>query len=130
MDIFAVLGLGLVGMILSITVKNSRPEMSVLVSLSVGIVILLYISGDIKTVFETFGSIIESSGLNTEYFKIAQKACIIAYITEFCAQLCRDAKEASVAVKLEMAGKVSIVILSLPVISGFLDAIGKLFDKI
>jgi stage III sporulation protein AD len=47
----------------------------------------------------------------------------IAYIVEFAAQVARDAQEGALAGKIELAGKVGIVILALPVISGVVESL-------
>ncbi len=130
MDIFAVAALGITGMLMSITIKNTRPEISAAVSLATGIAILFYILDSLSGIFSEFSKLIESTGLDSKYFAVALKACVIAYITQFAAELCRDAGEGAVAVKVELAGKISIVVLSMPVISGFLKAMSSLLDKL
>ena len=130
MDIFAVCALGIVGMLLALTIKKTRPEMAIAVSLITGICIIFYITDGLYDIFTQFFEIVQNSGINGEYFKIAVKACIIAYITQFASELCRDAGEGAIAVKVELAGKVSIVVLSMPVISGFLEVMGGLLGGV
>ncbi len=130
MNIFALAALGIIGTLLAVMLKNTRPEISLLVSLSACIIILLYAVNGLGSVFGQLTDIIEKSGINEKYFEVAVKACIIAYITQFASELCKDAGEGAIAVKLEMAGKVSIVILAMPVISGFINVISELLDKI
>lgn len=130
MNIFAAAALGIVGTLLAVMIKNTRPELAIPVSLATCILILLYTVRGLGNVFAQFADIIEKSGINEKYFEIAVKACVIAYITRFSSELCKDAGEGAIAVKLEMAGKVSIVILSMPVISGFINVISELLDKI
>ena len=130
MDIFAVAALGITGALLAVTIKNTRPELAVAVSLATGVILLFYIFDALSGVVSEFSSIIERTGIDGNYFKIALKACVIAYVTQFAAELCRDAGENAVATKVELCGKVSVVVLCVPVISGFLDAMGGLLDKV
>ncbi len=130
MNIFALAALGIIGALLAIMLKNTRPELALLVSLATCILILLYAIKGLGNVFDQLTYIIEKSGINEKYFEIAVKACIIAYITQFASELCKDAGEGAIAVKLEMAGKISIVILAMPVISGFINIISELLDKV
>lgn len=130
MDIFKIAVIGIVGALLALSLKSIRPEIAILISLATGIVILVDISTSLATVFKALGSIAEANGINAQYFKIAIKACIIAYITQFSSQLCKDAGESAIGVKIEFAGKISIVVMALPVVSGFLEAISDLLNRI
>ena len=130
MEIFKITAVALVGMILAITVKNIRPEIAVLVSLATGVYIFFYCVGGLQEVFSSLYKIIKKAGVDTRYIEISIKACVIAYITQFSAELCRDSRENAIALKLELAGKISILLISMPVISAFLDAVGNLLDSI
>ena len=83
MDIFTVMAFGIVGAILSITIKNIRPEIGILISLATGICLFLYISKGMDEIFSGFLDIVKNSGIDFKYYEIALKACIIAYITQF-----------------------------------------------
>lgn len=130
MDIFTVAALGIVGAILSVTIKGLHPEIAITISLATAVVILIYISDNLRTVIAEFADIISKSGINTQYFQIALKACLVAYITQFASHICRDAGENAIATKVELAGKLSVVVMTVPVMSGFLDAINNLLNKI
>ena len=130
MNIFGVISLGLIGAVLALTIKSTRPEMAILVSLTTGIAIITVVAKDIIGVFKEINNIINQSGVNAKYFEIAVKASVIAYITQFASEMCKDAGEGAVAVKIEFAGKLSILVLSIPVISAFLNSISALLDRI
>lgn len=130
MNIFAIISLGLIGAVLAITIKATRPEMAILVTLATGIGITFVVAKDLANVFNAICDIINKSGVNSEYFEIAIKASLIAYITQFASEMCKDAGEGAIAVKIEFAGKLSILILSFPIISAFLNSISELLDKI
>ena len=42
-------------------------------------------------------------------------------MAEISSELCRDAGENAIAVKIEMAGKIIIMLIAMPVIKGFLE---------
>ncbi len=50
----------------------------------------------------------------------------MAYITEFGAQVCRDADEGTIAKKIEFAGKVIIMFLAVPLIIMILETVLRL----
>jgi stage III sporulation protein AD len=130
MDIFSVAAIGIIGAVLAVTIKQTRPELSVMVSLITCIVLLLYTSNSLRNILNQFNQIISKSGIDANYFKIALKACAIAYITEFASALCKDAGENAIAVKTEFAGKISILLLSIPIIFSFLSSISNFLNNV
>ncbi len=130
MDIFSIVAIGIIGAVLSVTIKSTRPELALMTSLATGIILLLYTSDTLGNVINQFGEIVSKSGVDEGYFKIALKSCAIAYITEFSSALCKDAGENAIAVKTEFAGKITILFISLPIILSFLTSISDLLDKI
>ena len=130
MKIVVVKAPAIIGAILSICVKQIKPEMGIMVSVATGIVMFIYISENFGDVLDGFGDIVTKSGIDFKYFKIALKGCAIAYITEFASALCMDAGENAIAVKTQFAGKISILVMSLPVVLSFLNSISELLDNI
>ena len=130
MDIFAVCAIGIIGAILAITVKQTQPVIAIFVSLSTGIILIFYVSSSLREIINSFNNIIIKSGIDPDFFKIALKACTIAYITEFSSALCKDAGENAIATKAEMAGKISILFLSMPILLSFVSSVSELLDKI
>lgn len=126
MDIFKIVGIGIIATILSITVKKERPEIALQISLVAGITIFIYIVTKLKIVIELLNLI--SSKLDIDYIYISTifKIVGIAYVAEFGAQICKDAGESAIASKIELAGKVLIMILAIPILVGLLNTILQL----
>ena len=59
------------------------------------------------------------------YFSTVLKVVGIAYLAGFGAEVCRDAGERATAGKLELAGKVIILITALPVLIAVLETITR-----
>ena len=74
-----------------------------------------------SAIFELLDILVSKSGINKEFLTIILKITVIAYIVEFGKNICIDAGQSSIATKLEMAGKVIIVVLSLPIISSLVN---------
>ena len=60
------------------------------------------------------------------YFPILLKILAVAYVSDFVAQICKDAGESSIGGKVELAGKVLIFYLAIPVMKSVLDMIESL----
>jgi stage III sporulation protein AD len=67
------------------------------------------------------------ANLNPFFLQTVLKVVGVAYLASFTAQICRDAGESAIAGKVELVGKVAILILALPVMWAILDTMLKLF---
>jgi len=123
MDILQITGIGLIGVILVISLKAQKPEISLLIALCTGIIIIITISSKLAAVFTLLGKYANMAGLDEIYIPLLIKAVGIAYITEFGSSICKDAGESSVASKIELAGKVIIAVLTVPIITSLIELI-------
>ncbi|MCC8160777.1 MAG: stage III sporulation protein AD [Oscillospiraceae bacterium] len=121
MDIFKVIGVGLVGGVLSMTVRQYKKEYAVLVGLATVIVILFFTLDTLETAIDRILVITEKSGVDARYFTAVMKVVGVAYITQFGAEILRDGGENAIALKVELAGKVFILGLTLPIVTEFLE---------
>ena len=122
MDIFKIIGVGLIGGILSMTVKQYKKEYALLVALATVTVILFFTLDTLETAISQISLITEKSGVDTRYFTAVMKVVGVAYITQFGAEILRDGGgEGAIALKVELAGKVFILGLTLPIVTEFLE---------
>lgn len=121
MDIFRIIGIGLVGGILSMTVKQYKKEYAVLVGLATVLCILFFTLDTLEEAIASVMLITEKSGVDTRYFVAVMKVVGVAYITQFGAEILRDGGEGAIALKVELAGKIFILGLTLPIITEFLE---------
>ena len=70
-----------------------------------------------------FHKIFGQTGVNNGLIKLVFKIVGVGYITEFAAGLLNDFGNNSIADKVVLAGKLSIVVLSLPVLESLLSLI-------
>ncbi|GIO83662.1 stage III sporulation protein AD [Paenibacillus faecis] len=126
MEIIQVVGLGLVATILILVIKEQKPLFAFLIAASTGIYIFLFLIGKIGGIIEVLEDLAESSGVQMIYLKTILKIIGIAYIAEFGAQIVRDAGQESIASKIELAGKVMIMVLAIPIITIIIETVMKL----
>lgn len=93
MDIFKIIGVGLIGGILSMTVKQYKKEYALLVALATVTVILFFTLDTLETAISQISLITEKSGVDTRYFTAVMKVVGVAYITQFGAEILRDGGE-------------------------------------
>jgi len=126
MEIFQIVGLGIVATILIIILKDFRPEFAIYISIVTGIIIFSMVIPHLSYVIDTMRDLAVRTDLETAYFSTVLKIIGIAYIVEFGAQICKDAGENSIALKLELAGKITIMVLSIPILLALIDLIMKI----
>lgn len=126
MDILQIACIGIIAVILSAILKAQRPELALQLSIATGLLIFIVIAIKLSAVIEFIQTFSKRADIDSSYIAILLKIVGIAYIAEFAAEVCKDANETSIASKIELAGKVTIVILSVPIISSLLDMVIKL----
>ena len=68
MEIFKVVGIGLIGAIMTLFLKNSKSDFTMLTVLATGIVLLIIIINSLRDVIEAFNEIVSKSGVNDKLF--------------------------------------------------------------
>jgi len=126
MEIIQIVGLGIVGMIMSVVIKQYQPEFAVQLSLVVGIIIFVLMLGKISVIIDVLKKLASRANVNMVYFQTILKVIGIAYIAEFGAQVCRDAGEGVIATKIEFAAKLLIMVLGIPIMLAILESVMQL----
>jgi stage III sporulation protein AD len=127
MDFYAVFGFGLLVMVLLVILRKERPEIAVLLALVAAALILGGLLKKISEVLLVFETLAVKADLNRDYLKLTVKIVGFAYLVGFGVQICKDAGEHGIAAKLELAGKIFILSMGLPVMAGLVNLILSIF---
>ncbi len=114
---------GLVAGLLAIIIKKNNPELSVQISIAAGIMIFLMVADQLVYAVDFLRNFSEQYEGVYEGVKVVLKITGIAYVCEFAVQILRDAGENATASKVELGGKVMIMVVTLPLLGNFLDII-------
>lgn len=128
MDIASIVGFGLIAAVLSILLKQYKPEYAILMSIGAGVVMLMLITVSAAPLFEAVESLLVSSNMPIEYIEILFKSLGICFLTQIACDTCKDAGESAIASKIELAGRVSVLIISIPLFTKILSVVGVLFN--
>ena len=129
MEIIQVVGLGLVATILVLILKETRPELAVQGAMAAGALLILMVVGYLAEVVHTITEVALEAGLNIVYLQTLLRIIAIAYLAEFGAQVCRDAGQGSIASKIELAAKVIILVMAVPIILEVMETILSLLPN-
>ena len=75
---------------------------------------------------ETLNNLSRRVNIEFTYFSTILKIIGIAYLIEFGAQVSRDAGEDGIAMKIELGGKVIVVVLAIPILLALMELIIKI----
>lgn len=126
MEILKIAAIALTGVILASLMKTVNKDISLYIILAAIIIILLEVFDKLTGIFAFLEGIYGSITYGKEFYPIILKILAIAYITDFTAQLCKDAGENSIGSKVELAGKVIIFYAAMPILTAILDLIQTL----
>ncbi|ADU51294.1 stage III sporulation protein AD [Thermaerobacter marianensis DSM 12885] len=121
MTIAQVVGIALVASVLLVLLRQARPEWAVLLSVVTAVAVFLLLVDDIAAIVRILEQVADRANLDTRYTATLLKIVGVAYLAEFGAQLCRDAGESALAAKVELAGKVVILLLAVPILMAVLE---------
>ncbi len=115
MDMIKILGVGMTAAMLAVLVKGYKPELAMQISLAAAALIFIMAVPYLRSTVAMFRDIAAQVGIDSRFIGIVVKIIGIAYLAQFGAELCKDAGEGAVASKIELAGKLIIMTMSMPI---------------
>lgn len=126
MELIKVIILGVIISILSVLLKQIKPEYSLICIIVGSIILISYILSGIQDILNYFSTIVNKTGLDNAMFTTLLKIIGVGYLIEFSAGVCIDSGNNSIADKIIIAGKVLIFALSLPIITNLFNMVMEL----
>jgi stage III sporulation protein AD len=126
MEMIQIVGLGLIAAVLAMIIKEQKPVFAFLLVTFTGILLFLFLIGKIALIIQALEALALNSSINPVYLKTILKIIGIAYIAEFGAQIVRDTGQEALAAKIELSGKIIIMVMALPVITVIVETVIKL----
>ncbi|NLM25666.1 MAG: stage III sporulation protein AD [Firmicutes bacterium] len=113
-------GLAIVLTIILSQLRSLDQSWAIILSTVFAVIVLLSLIPQVGQLMELFHGIANEAKVGTMYLSPVLKTVAVAYITSFGSQICKDAEEKTIAHIVELAGKVVICIIALPVIQAIL----------
>ena len=118
-----IIGIGLCGAVTALMLKEYRPVFSVCIGVITVIVIFSRLVNEISYVFDVIHMIASRLSINTAHITTIIRISGITYLTCFGSELCRDAGQNAIAQKIDLAGKITIVATSIPILTAVLNVL-------
>lgn len=121
--ILKVIGVSMLTLVIVQILKKEKQDIAILIVVFASVIIMLYCFQSLSKVITLIYSLIEKTNIDKKYLEIILKITGIAYITSFACDICKDADSSILASKVEFAGKITIISLSIPIITSLIETI-------
>lgn len=125
-DLFQVAVFCLIATVLAIVLRQYRPEYAIFVSLACSVLAVVYLLQGITQVMEELSGLLQNAAIPDGLLQVVVKCLGVCILTELAGQTCRDAGEQAIGAKVELAGKVTLVLVSLPLFQRLLQLAERL----
>lgn len=127
-EILKLIGVAFVTSVTAMLLKGTKPELSFAVTATGIIVMLLFLLDGLQDTISVFTRIARLTGVKNGLLRVLLKIVGVGYITEFGAGVLSDFGSNALADKVTLGGKITIVVLSLPIFEGVLTVLGELLE--
>ena len=117
--------IGLMAVFLALKLKSVQPEYALLTGIAACIVLFGFSVSKLEVIFSGIDKIREYLSVNSAYIGIILKVIGIAYVSEFSANLCKDAGYGGIASQIEMFGKLSILVILTTLLTTIQEFMGE-----
>jgi len=118
---FEIIIVALISAIIIVYLKSANSELYIFALIASGIIILSLSLQYLSETFIFINQIIESSGIDREFYIIIFKITAIGYLIEFGSETIRDMGLNSLADKLIFTGKIIIFCVATPILYAVLN---------
>ena len=125
MDTWKICGLAILCVVAFSVVRQWGRDFEVPMKLAAAAVFLGILLGMMRPLVAWLRQMMDA-GAVSEYAELLLGALGIAMATGVCADLCRECREPTVASYVEMAGRLEILLLCVPLIREILESVGAL----
>lgn len=118
-----IIGVAFLTAVAAILLKSTKPELAFAVTVTGIIVILTFVIEMLEGTVSVLSEIVSITGVENGLIKILLKIVGIAYLTEFSAGILQDFGSSAIADKVILGGKLTILVVSIPVFQAILTIV-------
>ena len=128
-EIIQIVGLGLVATFLAAVLNQHKSSITSLFIVFVGSVMFLILIDQIHSILQMIERVASEAKVSNVYVETLLKIIGIAYIAEFGAQITKDAGQGAIASKIELAGKILILVMAIPILTVVLKLFSDFYRR-
>lgn len=113
---------------ISVIMKKYALEYSFFINIALGFIILSYLITYITPILNQIKNLVNLAKISDKYLYILFKSLGICFLTQFASDSCKDSGETSLASKIEMIGKISMITIALPLFNEITETALEFID--
>jgi len=114
---------------LALILKEQKPNFAFLLTLFAGCFIFLFLVDKIYEIIRLLQKIAQKGNVDTMYIETILKIIGVAYIADFASNITKDAGQGALAAKVELAGKIIILTMAIPILTVLIETIVNLVPR-
>lgn len=126
MTVWQIAGFAICAAAIALTLRRLRPEAAPVLVIAAGALVALMALPQLAKIVDGINILAASGSVQNTYLTPLMKVAGISLLMDFAAQTCRDAGEDGLALKVELAGRIMLIALALPVMDVLLSQIMSL----
>lgn len=123
MEIVKIGMLGVVGVMLALQFKGNRQEYGIYIGIILSLLIFSFSVEGLGVLLGRVKELQKYLGDSSSLMAVLLKAVAITYVCEFCASICKDAGYGAVAGQVEIFGKLSVLLMGMPILTAVIENI-------
>ena len=128
MNLIAVSFAAVIVVLIAIKIKDMDSGYGVILSMAGCVMVMYFVVSRFRQITDYIDRITAYISVNITYIDVILKMIGLAYVCQFSSDLCRDAGYNAIASQVEMAGKISLILLSMPVLMSVIDLVVKIVE--
>lgn len=127
-EIITAAGIAVIAAGAAVLLKQYKPEYAFGVSLAAGGAILIFAVLKLGGIMGDVEEFVSFSGIDNEHYKIMMRCLGVCIITKIASETCKDCGQGSISTKIDMAGKIIILVIAMPLFSEILSIVKALTE--
>lgn len=128
MEIIKVGMLAVLGVMIALQLKGGRQEYGIYMGIVLSVIIFAFAIDGLGVMLGRIKELQKYLGESSSLLMVLLKAVGITYVCEFCAAICKDAGYGAVAGQVEIFGKLSVLLMGLPILTAVIENIISMAD--
>lgn len=121
MNIVSIAGAIVIIAVVVLVLRQYKPEYAIAVVIISSVVILMLLIRQTLPIFDVVRDLMNKANFSLEHIEILIKCLGICYVTKFAGDICLDCGQSSLASKVDLAGKIAILVVSIPLFVTLID---------
>ena len=107
---------GILCTVLALTIKRQSPEIALLITIASSVLLFILILPELAYAMGVLTHLGEMLDGGARYVGLVLRVIGVVYMAELGASVCTDAGESAIATKIDMAGRIIILVMAMPII--------------